>query len=140
MHKLLIPFLLAFIVNKGIAQEKTTVSLTIEFQATKYEEGQIVIALFDNEDHYMKKALKSEISKLENKSATVVFSDLPKGEYSFSYYHDLNNNKNLDTNLIGIPKEPYGFSNSQKGALGPPSFDEAKITIDNDLKILISVK
>ena len=35
----------------------------------------------------------------------------------------------MDLNLIGLPKEPYGFSNDVMGAFGPPDFDEAKIVL-----------
>ena len=33
---------------------------------------------------------------------------LPEGEYAISLFHDENENKELDTNFIGIPKEAFG--------------------------------
>jgi uncharacterized protein (DUF2141 family) len=50
------------------------------------------------------------------------------GTYAVSVLHDVNSNGDLDTNFLGIPKEPLGFSNGAKPKMGPPSFDAAKFT------------
>jgi uncharacterized protein (DUF2141 family) len=43
--------------------------------------------------------------------------------------------------MLGIPKEGYGFSNNAGSTFGPPSFDDAKITLDREKKVvLIKVK
>ena len=38
-------------------------------------------------------------------------------------------NSILDTNWMGIPKEPYGFSNDAMGTFGPPSFQQASFKV-----------
>ena len=60
--------------------------------------------------------------------------------YAFSFFHDLNNNKKLDTNFLGIPKEPYGFSNNKKGRFGPPKFSEASLEINKNSYYKISIE
>lgn len=55
-----------------------------------------------------------------------VFQNLPAGEYAVSVYHDENNNKKMDTNFFGIPKEGVGASNNARGHLGPPKYKDAK--------------
>ncbi|MCB8822982.1 DUF2141 domain-containing protein [Microvirga rosea] len=50
------------------------------------------------------------------------------GVYAVAVFQDLNGNGSLDRNLIGLPREPYGFSNDT-GRRGPPSFQEALVTI-----------
>ena len=55
-------------------------------------------------------------------------------------YHDRNANGKLDTNWLGIPKEPYGFSNGARGILVWPDWDEVKFTTSNavhELDILV---
>jgi uncharacterized protein (DUF2141 family) len=42
--------------------------------------------------------------------------------------------------MVGIPKEPYGFSNDQKGNFGPPDFQESKIEIRTDTVIQLKIK
>ena len=44
--------------------------------------------------------------------------------------HDANMNGKLDTNLLGIPTEGYGFSNDARGLLGAPSFSAAGFQYD----------
>lgn len=56
---------------------------------------------------------------------TVVLKDLPEGPLAFTLYHDVNANGKLDMNAIGIPTEPYGFSNNAAGSFGPPKFEQA---------------
>ena len=50
------------------------------------------------------------------------------GTYAVAVFHDLNGNGRLDRNFIGLPSEPYGFSNDV-GRRGPPSFEGALITV-----------
>ena len=53
----------------------------------------------------------------------------------------VNGNEKLDTNLVGIPSEPYGFSRNARGRFGPPSFDDLAIEVgDDDLSIDIELE
>ena len=58
--------------------------------------------------------------------------DLPTGTYAIGVFHDVNGNNSLDTNFLGIPKEQYGFGNDATGSFGPPSFNDAAITVSKD--------
>ena len=51
-----------------------------------------------------------------------VFTGLPAGKFAVAVFHDENGNDTLDTNLLGIPKEGYAFSENARGFAGPPSF------------------
>ena len=46
--------------------------------------------------------------------------DLAPGRYAVRLYQDVNDNRQLDSGLFGIPSEPYGFSNNPKARFGPP--------------------
>lgn len=59
----------------------------------------------------------------------VVFGDLPPGRYALKVFHDIDRDGVLDTNWMGIPKEPYGFGNDAMGTFGPPGFDEASFQV-----------
>jgi uncharacterized protein (DUF2141 family) len=64
-----------------------------------------------------------------NRLAVVVFENVVPGRYALSFIHDENDNKKLDTNLIGIPKEGFGYSKDAMGRFGPPKFDDAVLTV-----------
>ena len=59
-----------------------------------------------------------------------VVQDLAPGRYALSAFHDENDNGELDTNLMGIPSEGYGFGNDASAAFGPPSFKAAAVDVD----------
>lgn len=56
-------------------------------------------------------------------------SGLPDGEYAATAFQDRNGNNELDANLVGMPTEPYGFSNNARGMFGPPSFADSAFVI-----------
>lgn len=59
---------------------------------------------------------------------SVVLKGLPDGPLAFSLFQDANANGRLDMNAMGIPVEPYGFSNNAAGQFGPPRFEQAVLT------------
>ncbi len=60
---------------------------------------------------------------------TTVELQLPAGRYAVAALHDENSNHKLDRNMIGWPKEGFGFSNNPKVGLTAPSFDSAAIQV-----------
>ena len=79
--------------------------------------------------------------KVEGEQMTYAFTDLPKGKYAVSLFHDENENLRLDQNLLGLPKEGYGFSNNIVPRMGPPSFEATTIQLDQRKRtIFISVR
>jgi uncharacterized protein (DUF2141 family) len=67
---------------------------------------------------------------IEDRSCAWVVHDLVPGTYAVALFHDRNSNGFLDKKALGIPKEPYGFSNNASATFGPPSFERAKIVLD----------
>lgn len=49
------------------------------------------------------------------------------GRFAVAVYQDINSDGELNRNRIGIPTEPFAFSNNAKVSRGPPSFDQASI-------------
>ena len=78
-------------------------------------------------------------SKIENKKSVVIFKNLPRGEYAVSFVHDENDNKKMDTNFLGIPKEDYGCSNNATGFMGPPKYEDAKFMLEENKSINIKI-
>lgn len=61
--------------------------------------------------------------------AELTFDDVAPGRYAVQVIHDENANDTFDRNLLGLPKEGYGFSNNPSSPFGPPDFDAAAISI-----------
>lgn len=124
----------------ALAQDDKDLTVRVEIAVTKYNKGNIFIALYDSEDSHMKKSVKSGVGVVKDNQVVFNIDKLHPGEYSISFFHDVNGNKKLDKNFLGIPKEPYGFSNNQKGRFGPPSFAASKISIHQNTTINLSIK
>lgn len=102
--------------------------------------GTIRMAVYSGEDNFMQKELTSKDVKVTGKEVVVVFENVKAGEYAISTYHDVDNNKELNTGFMGIPKEPYGFSNDARGTFGPPTYEKAKFKVTGDTKTSIKVE
>jgi uncharacterized protein (DUF2141 family) len=61
--------------------------------------------------------------------SAVVFGNLDPGQYAAIVFHDENANGKLDRNFLGVPSEPYGFSNNVQGFFSPPSFAAAAMPL-----------
>jgi len=109
-------------------------NLVINVKNIKKAQGSILVAIYTNQQDYMKTPAYSQIVPVNDIGELVISSPLPFGTYSITLFHDVNDNRSLDTNLLGIPKEPYGFSNDAKAPFGPPSFNSAIInfSVTND--------
>lgn len=80
--------------------------------------------------------VKSIDKKVSAKQVSIKES-IPAGEYMVQYYHDANNNGEMDKMLIGIPKEGYGFSNNPDAKYGPPDVKEMTFAHHADTSITI---
>ena len=75
------------------------------------------------------------------KGVTCRFNDVPEGTYAVSIGHDLNGNKRVDTNFIGLPTEQWGVSNNVRPLLRAPRFDEASFKVTADAKdVVLDIK
>ena len=57
---------------------------------------------------------------------------LPPGPYALSVLQDLNGNRKLDTNFMGIPTEASGSSNDAPAKWSAPKFKDAVFTVGDE--------
>jgi uncharacterized protein (DUF2141 family) len=119
--------------------QKEIFDLTINISGLNSNKGSLLVAVYDQKEAFLKKQLISNTVKIENKKSIITFRNLPKGEYAVSFVHDKNDNKKMDTNFFGVPKEEYGCSNNAKGFMGPPKYDDAKFQLTADKIIEIKI-
>ena len=101
-------------------------------------EATLYVALYNDAAGYAdSKAVASQTAPMREGKARLVFAGLAPGRYALRVFADENGNGKLDTNLMGMPTERYGFSNDAKGNRAPPSFEAAAISVDADLQTLI---
>jgi uncharacterized protein (DUF2141 family) len=112
----------------------TGVKIDVEISKMRSDSGVLRCALWGAAEGFPRKIEKALVKVtapvISNKQALCVFENVAPGTYAISVFHDENSNGEVDTNFVGMPKEPLGFSNNPKMGLGPPSFDEAKFVLD----------
>lgn len=113
------------------AQEANGQEITVVIENLSSNKGDVYISLYNTEASFLGKGFKSTQSKIEYNSCTIKFENVPNGVYAISFFHDENENKKMDTNFLGIPKEDYGCSNNARGFMGPPKWEDAKFKISN---------
>lgn len=133
-HKILCALFCASLLTPQFAR---AAELTIDIKGIANDKGTVLVALYDKTDMWMKKAVKFATVAAKPGSVSVVIKDLPEGEYGASIFHDENGNGKLDANVIGIPTEPYSFSNDAAGNFGPPTFEQAKFKLDGEKKSIV---
>ncbi len=137
-------FLISILFLSGIsakpAQESTKATLTVEMSGMDSDKGAVFVAIYKGEENFLKKRYKGDVVKITDKKAIAVFKGLEKGEYAVSVFHDENDNKKMDTNFFGIPKEAYGTSNRARGFMGPPKYKKAKFHLEENKTIKISIR
>ncbi len=86
--------------------------------------GDVVVAVFDSQAAWADRSNPVRTLRVAPGEA-VTLGDLPPGRYGIMAFLDRNGNGRLDTLPIGLPTEPYGFSQNARGRFGPPSWSAA---------------
>ena len=96
--------------------------------------GSVGIALsnFEHDYYDYPNPTISVSAPLRRGIATFEFRVLPFSDYAIKAYHDKNANGELDTNVLGIPVEDYGFSGNASGLFGPPGGRHAFFRFESD--------
>ncbi|NPD45048.1 MULTISPECIES: DUF2141 domain-containing protein [unclassified Lentimicrobium] len=116
-------------------------NLTIIVNGIQNAKGTMNFAVYDNAENYDKSKdyFIGESIPVESMKFEFVFYDLPYGKYAISLFHDEDEDGDLDTNWIGMPKELFGFSNNAKAKMGPPDFEDACFEINGDMELVINL-
>lgn len=105
--------------------------------------GVVLVSLFKDGIGYpddISKSVGKEKAFIVDRSAVIIFKSIPPGNYAIAVLHDENNNQKMDKNILGIPKEGYGFSNNATGAFGPPAYNKAKFNHSSSSQTSIEIK
>jgi uncharacterized protein (DUF2141 family) len=128
MKKILIFILNFFVYYIGIEAQQPNITLHISnIQANA---GDLRIAVHNRANFLKQSYVTTKVVAATGSELTVAFQ-LGEGEYSFAIIQDYNRNGKMDSNMFGVPQEPYGFSNQVRPKFRAPTFDESKIFVKN---------
>lgn len=122
-------------------EEKTTVKINIT--EIRSDKGSILVGVFTDHEGFASEEgvldIKLSKDKMENGSMSTTI-ELESGTYGISVLDDENNNGEMDTNFMGIPKEGFGFSDYYHTALRKPVFEDFKFTIKEEDTVRIDIR
>lgn len=117
----------------SVAAPTAAADLTIEVRGVRSDEGRIYVAVHAPREGENFPYAEGMVAAIHQQARTgdlrFVLRDLPAGRYAVNAFHDENGNGDLDANVLGIPKEGYGFANDPSTSFGPPEFEEAAVTV-----------
>jgi len=108
------------------AAQTSTLSVTVENIAEA--KGRIHVGIYKDAATFPKKKYAfagKEVAVGATGSMEITITDLAPGRYAVAVFHDTNGNGKLDTNMLGVPTEPYTFSNGAVAKWSSPGFEEA---------------
>ena len=139
-------FVTAFI-GVGLVPEKKEIApmhtLEVSISGIDSDKAKIFIALFSEAEGFpedSRKAFRTAKTQALKGKTKVIFNDLPSGNYAIAVFHDENGDGKMNKNILGVPKEAYGFSNNVKNLLRAPYFKECAFAVPNAQKIEITIK
>jgi uncharacterized protein (DUF2141 family) len=92
-------------------------------------QGSLRVAVYDSAQTFRKTAVQQQVVPASAGTVSLRFANLKPGDYAIAVFQDLNGNEKLDSNLLGIPSEPYGFSVVTGTLMGPPEWQDVKFSL-----------
>ena len=126
----------------SLAQSGGLATVILRVTGFHSEKGQVKIGVFNSSEKWLgKQPVYSSTIQVDGQTVTWKINDVPYGDYGVAVFHDENGNGKMDKNVLGMPLEPYGFSNNVRIALGPPKWEKAKFTVKSStVEVSIEVK
>lgn len=112
------------------ANAQTLPGATVQVSVTNIsaQQGFIMVALYDEANWGHTPAARARVPVTGGAVAFNLGAPAP-GRYAIRMFHDVDSDGAMDTNIIGIPTEPIGFSNNAPLQFGPPSFAAAAFDV-----------
>jgi len=127
----------------SICQYSDNPSIHINVTHINSQKGNILVAVYNSEKGFPGKkegAIRFASGQIKNENSSIIISDIAPGIYAIALFHDSNGDGKLNFNILGIPKEGYGFSNNARNLFSAPSFKQASFTHKQDTNLEIKMR
>ncbi|MEH6591370.1 MAG: DUF2141 domain-containing protein [Halioglobus sp.] len=124
----------------AVAVSEVAVSaVQIELSGLADAEGNIFVSVYNSADDWLSDntVMTNKVDIADNLDGDIMryTLELPPGDYALSIFFDANGNDDMDTNFIGIPKEPVAMSNNARPKFGPPKYKDAVFTLGEEVVV-----
>jgi len=136
------PIFLAGVALSLLPLSAYAANLTVIVEGLRNANGTVRLELDGSEAAWNDKAAATAKTNIQAAigSVSYTFRSLSPGTYGLGVYQDEDNSGKLHTNLFGVPKEGYGFSNNPS-VMRMPTFQEAQFSVaQQDKTVVIHLK
>ncbi|WP_422105164.1 DUF2141 domain-containing protein [Winogradskyella sp.] len=130
MKNLVLTLALALTTLIGFSQDEG-VTITVTIDNVTSDEGKVLMSLHTSETFMKGNGVMDAETEIKDGKVTIKFENVLPGEYAILAMHDANDNKRMDFQENGMPKESFGISNNVM-AMGPPQYDDAKFKVEGE--------
>ena len=129
------------VVLVGLAVEAEAADVIVMVERVPNSKGEVHVDLCTDKTFLTPDCPYDAAAPSRKGRVIVTLSNIPPGRYAVTAYHDENANRDLDLNMLGMPKEAYGFSNDPPMLLGPPLFKDSAFEVgDKDVEVKVRLK
>ncbi len=89
--------------------------------------GPLKVAVFNSAKNFPNPSSAAEAMVFPAHQTEVEATLFMSGEFAVAVYQDINSDGELNRNKLGVPVEPFAFSNNAMGRRGPPTFEQAVV-------------
>jgi uncharacterized protein (DUF2141 family) len=116
-------------------------SLIVKVHGIQNTNGQIELSIYNDPKVFPEVGKTYKMVRIDPKGTEISyeFTNLPAGEYAIATFHDENNDKECNTNLIGVPTEAFAFSNDFRPFLSAPDFSDCSFKVDKNMEVSIEM-
>ena len=143
--KIILYFIIIFFISTAMLYAEDTCTLKVKITNFRSANNNVILLLFDDKNTSKfsdsKYSIKKIESKVKNNALVLSIPNLKYGKYAIAVLHDEDNNGEMTTGFLGLPREGYGYSNNAKVNFGPPKFENASFLLNKtDEEISIEIR
>ena len=118
--------------------------VTIYLKNVKHRYGNVRIGFFTNKKDFDTLATDKDIEFIipvkKSFDGKIVIRRVPTGTYAIALYQDLDYDTDMKrAGVLGIPKEPFGFSRNPKLGIRSPKWEQCAFSLKKNVSLTINL-
>ena len=112
-------------------------TLAVKVEGVTAQGGVLRVTLWDTATFDGSKPLQGIPQPARAGEMSATFTGLKPGDYAVKVLQDVNSNGKADRNILGMPTEPFGFTNAPGLITHAPSFGEIKFAVHDGENVVV---
>jgi len=117
--------------NADAQPKMETATLEVMVTGLQADTGTVWIGVYASQEDWQnqREHAAGQVEVIDGR-ASARFEDVQSGTLGVQVFHDANDNGDFDKNMLGMPRERYGFSNNPFPRMRGANWDEAVFSLE----------